>query len=205
MDETNGTMTIPKRSLTVMIDTLPNFSGKDGPDTVSWLEFQIAMDQLKELHNFNKKDAVVQFLNKLHEPAKLLIVSKDTQKSVKDIFEKLKAVYGTPQKVLSRIVQDLIKIGAIPETGMGKIFQTLSQHQDLLDKTNTFLNSFQGKDTAETTIILRQHAYDLYMMLPQTIINQTNKHLVQQGKQEWDVTAATTGKEFYSFFQTSIS
>ena len=124
---------------------------------------------------------------------------------MKDIFEKLKAVYGTPKQVLSRGVQDHIKIGAIPETGMGKIFQTLSQHQDLLDKTNTFLNSFQGKDTAETTIILRQHAYDLYMMLPQTIINQTNKHLVQQGKQEWDVTAATTGKEFYSFFQTSIS
>ena len=71
LDETNGTMTIPKRSLTVMIDTLPNFSGKDGPDTVSWLEFQIAMDQLKELHNFNKTDAVVQFLNKIHEPAKL--------------------------------------------------------------------------------------------------------------------------------------
>ena len=70
-DETNGTITFPKPSLTVMIDTLPNFSGQDGPDTVSWLKFQIAMDQLKELHNFNKTDAVVQFLNKIHEPAKL--------------------------------------------------------------------------------------------------------------------------------------
>ena len=42
---TEGTMTIPTRSLTAMIDTLPPFSGQDDPDTVTWLEFQIAMEQ----------------------------------------------------------------------------------------------------------------------------------------------------------------
>ena len=87
---------------------------------------------------------------------------------------------------------------------MGRIFQTLSQHQDLIDKTKTFLNSFQDRDIEEATIILRQHAYDLYMMLPQTIIMMANKHLVKKGKQEWDVTAATTDKEFYEFFKTAI-
>ena len=113
-------------------------------------------------------------------------------------------MYGTPKQVLSRVIQDNIRIGAIPETGMSRIFQTLSQHQDLLDKTNTFLNSFQTADQAETTMVLRQNAYDLYMMLPQTIINQTNKHLVKQGKQEWDVTSKTTGKQFYECFKLSI-
>ena len=83
-----------------------------------------------------------------------------------------------------------------------KIFQTLSQHQGLLDKTNTLLYSFQEKDTVETTI--RQHAYDLYMMIPQSIINQITKHLVKEGKLAWDVATNITGQEFYSFFQTSI-
>ena len=57
-------MNIPTRSLAVMIDTLPSFSGLDDPETASWLEFQIAMDQLKELHNFNKSDTVIQFFKK---------------------------------------------------------------------------------------------------------------------------------------------
>ena len=42
------------------------------------------------------------------------------------------------------------------------------------------------------------------MMLPQTIITQANKHLVRQGKQEWDVTSKTTGRQFYEFFKLSI-
>ena len=113
-------------------------------------------------------------------------------------------MYGTPKIFLSKVIQDHFKIGSIPETGMGRIFQTLSQHQDLIDKTKTFLNSFQDRDIEEATIILRQHAYDLYMMLPQTIIMMANKHLVKKGKQEWDVTAATTDKEFYEFFKTAI-
>ena len=159
---TEGTMTIPTRSLTAMIDTLPPFSGLDNPDTVSWLEFQIAMDQLKGLHNFDKSDIVMQVLNKIQEPAKLLIASNDKQKTVKDIFEKLKSVYGNPKQVLSRVIQDHNRIGAIPEAGMSKIFQILSQHQDLLDKTNTYLNSFQTADQEETTMVLRQNAYDLY-------------------------------------------
>ena len=140
----------------------------------------------------------------IQEPAKILISSKDKDTSVKDIFQKLKAVYGTPKIFLSKVIQDHFKIGSIPETGMGRIFQTLSQHQDLINKTKTFLNSFQDRDIEEATIILRQHAYDLYMMLPQTIIMMANKHLVKKGKQEWDVTAATNDKEFYEFFKTAI-
>ena len=89
-------MSIHKQSLSAMIETLPTFSGNDKPGTVGWLEFQIAMDQM-ELHNFNKTDAVIQFLNKIQEPAKILISSKDKDTSVKDIFQKLKAVYGTPK------------------------------------------------------------------------------------------------------------
>ena len=77
------------------------------------------------------------------------------QTLVKEVFEKLKSLYGTPQKVLSRIIQEHQRVGAVPETGAGKIFQTLSQVQDLFDKTNTFLSSIQGKDTVETTILLR--------------------------------------------------
>ena len=71
-----------------------------------------------------------------------------------------------------------------------------------MDKTNTLLYSFQEKDTVETTI--RQHAYDLYMMIPQSIINQVTKHLVKEGKLEWDVATNTTGQEFYIFLQTFI-
>ena len=162
------------------------------------------MEQLKGLHNFNKSNVVMQVLNKIQEPAKLIIASNDKQKTVKDIFEKLKSVYGNPKQVLSRVIQDHNRIGAIPEAGMSRIFQILSQHQDLLDKTNTYLNSFQTADQEETTMILRQNAYDLYMMLPQTIITQANKHLVKQGKQEWDVTSTTTGRQFYEFFKLSV-
>ena len=41
-------------------------------------------------------------------------------------------------------------------------------------------------------------------MLPQSIIVQTNKFLLRNGKQEWDVSETTTGKQFYEFFKTAI-
>ena len=170
-------MSIPKSSASAMIETLPPFAGSDKPGTVSWLEFQIAMENM-ELHNFNKKDAVIQFLNKIQEPAKLLISSKDKETSVNEIFQKLKAIFGTPKKVCAKVIRDHFKIGSVPETGMGMIFQILSKHQDLLDKTNTYLKSFKEKDIEEATTILRHHAYDLYTMLPQSIIVQTNKFLL---------------------------
>ena len=87
---------------------------------------------------------------------------------------------------------------------MGLIFQVLSQHQDLLNKTNTYLKSFKEKDIEEATITLRHHAYDLYTMLPQSIIIQANKFLIQNREPEWDVTEATTSKQFYEFFKTAI-
>ena len=88
---------------------------------------------------------------------------------------------------------------------MSLIFHALSQHQDLLDKTKTYLKSFKQKDIEEATTTLRPHAYDLYSMLPSSIITQANKHLTKNGKPEWDVTGSTSSKEFYDFFKIAIS
>ena len=128
----------------------------------------------------------------------------DKETSVHEIFQKLKAIFGTPKKVCAKVIRDHFRIGTIPETGMGLIFQVLSQHQDLLNKTNTYLKSFKEKDIEEATITLRHHAYDLYTMLPQSIIIQANKFLIQNREPEWDVTEATTSKQFYEFFKTAI-
>ena len=154
---TSGTLSVPQRSLSAMIETIPPFSGNENPNTVSWLEFHIAVENM-ELHNFNRKDAVIQFLNKVQDPAKLIISSQDKETSVNEIFQKLKAVFDTPKKVSSKVIQDHFSIGSIPETGMGMMFQILSKHQDLLDKTNTFLSSFKDTDIEEASIILRQNA-----------------------------------------------
>ena len=142
---TSGTLSVPQRSLSAMIETIPPFSGDDSPDTVCWLDFHIAVEHM-ELHNFNRKDTVIQFLNKVQNPAKRIISSQDKETSVQEIFQKLKAIFGTPNKVCAKVIRDHFRIGSIPETGMGLIFQALSQHQDLLDKTNTYLKSFKEKD-----------------------------------------------------------
>ena len=77
-----------------MIETIPPFSGDDSPDAVSWLDFHIAVEHI-ELHNFNRKDSVIQFLNKIKDPAKRVITTKDKETSVQEIFNKLKAIHGT--------------------------------------------------------------------------------------------------------------
>ena len=100
-----------------------NFSGQDEPDMASWLEFQTAMAQIKEIHNFNKADAVVRFLTKIHEPARLLILSKATQRSVKDIFKKLKSVYGTPQKFYQKLFKITTELVPFLKQVMGKYFK----------------------------------------------------------------------------------
>ena len=177
---TSGTLSVPQRSLSAIIETIPPFSGDDSPDAVSWLDFHIAVEHM-ELHNFNRKDSVIQFLNKIQNPARRMITTQDKETSVQEIFQKLKAIFGTPKKVRAKIIQDHFRVGSIPETGMGLIFHALSQHQDLLDKTNTYLKSFKEKDIEEATTTLRLHAYDLYTMLPPSVIIQANKFLIQNG------------------------
>ena len=85
------------------------------------------------------------------------------------------------------------------------IFDALSQQQDLLNKTETYLKAFNQKDLEEAITTLRPHAYDLYSLLSPSVITQANKHLTRNGKPEWDVTGSTSSKEFYDFFKLAIS
>ena len=55
---TSGTLSVPQRQLSVIMETVPKFSGDDTPGTAPWLDFQIAVQPL-QLHNFNKKDSVL--------------------------------------------------------------------------------------------------------------------------------------------------
>ena len=71
MSATNGTMNITKRSLKVLVDSLPNFSGEEATDMVTWVEFQASMLRIKEIQTFNLSDAIAQFLSKVHNPARL--------------------------------------------------------------------------------------------------------------------------------------
>ena len=84
---TSGTLSVPHRSLTAVIETIPIFSGDDSPGAVSWLDFHIAVQPL-ELHNFNKKDSVIQFLTKIQNPARRMIQTQDMETSVPEFFQK---------------------------------------------------------------------------------------------------------------------
>ena len=99
---TSGTLSVPPRQLSVIMDTVPNFSGDS--NQASWLDFQIAVQPL-QLHNFNKKDSVLQFLKKIMPPAARIITTKDRETTVMDIFKKLKAIHGTPSKVCLYITE----------------------------------------------------------------------------------------------------
>ena len=70
--------------------------------------------------------------------------------SVPEIFQKLKAIFGTPRKVCDQVISEHFKIGSIPETGINMIFHALSQHQDLLNKTEAYLKAFDQKDLEDT-------------------------------------------------------
>ena len=76
---------------------------------------------------------------------------------------------------------------------------TLSQSltdQDLLNKTEAYLKSFDQKELEEAITTLRPHAYNLYSLLSPSVITQANKHLTKNSKPEWDVTGTTSSKEF---------
>ena len=47
-------------------------------------------------------------------------------------------------------------------------------------------------------------AYNLYNLLPQNIIDQTNNHLKKKGKQELDIEVDTTGHQFYQLLRTAV-
>ena len=111
---TSGTLSVPHRSLSAIIETIPIFSGDDSPEAVSWLDFHIAVQPL-ELHNFNKKDSVIQFLTKIQNPARRMITTQDKETSVPEIFQKLKAIFGTPNKVCAKVISEHFRIGSIPE------------------------------------------------------------------------------------------
>ena len=198
------TLSVPQRQLSVVMETVPKFSGEDNPGSVSWLDFQIAVQPL-QLHNFNTKDSVLQFLNKIMPPAIRVITTKDKETTVQDIFKKLKAIHGTPIKVCAWIIKQHLGFGSIPETGKGLIFHTLTQHKELIDKTDTYFDSLHQKDKEEAIQMFTPYAYSLYCLLPASICTQTNKQLAKEGKKEWDISEGTSTREFYQFFKKAVT
>lgn len=158
----------------------------------TWLEFQAAFSRIKEISLYNQSDVIAQILTKIHSPAKNLILTQDMTSSVHSIIQRLQNLYGTPPKVLTRVIFELKNVGNVPETGTEKVFSTLTSHHNLVDKTDIYLKSLSKKDHEEAVIILRQHAYELYSMLPTQVILHTSQHLSKSGKEEWEVTQKTT-------------
>ena len=52
--ETNGTMVVPKRELTAMMATVPDFSGEEEKGMASWLDFYIAVSVSIQTHKASK-------------------------------------------------------------------------------------------------------------------------------------------------------
>ena len=121
-------------------------------ETASWIDFQAAMNRIKEVHTTNQSDAIAQLMTKLQNPAKLLISDSDMGTIVKSIFDNLRKAYGTPQKVLSQIIREHNKVGGIPASGTDRkhiTYSTFYQQTSLTKETVSLLEKDKQSYTSQ--------------------------------------------------------
>ena len=95
------------------------FSGEIKEGSNTWLYFESAMHLIPEIHknHMNYSDAIAQLRRRLKAPAKLCISVSDMYASVTTIIGKLKKIYGRPEKVLNKIIQQHHTAGTIYDGG----------------------------------------------------------------------------------------
>ena len=119
---------------------------------ISCTHEHLAQEVCKALPILIKVISVLILTIYLQNPAKLLISDSDMGTIVKSIFDNLRKVYGTPQKVLSQIIREHNKVGGIPASGTDRkhiTYSTFYQQTSLTKETVSLLEKDKQSYTSQ--------------------------------------------------------